>query len=83
MTEIIHSHIIGVTFAVTFLLFCFFRDFTECLSNLLIGKWCIVTIIVINKSFQQICMVFFFWGGHARSFRCHGKSVQNVPTTFE
>ena len=48
MTEIIHSHIIGITFGVTFFLFRFCHEFTDCLSKFLIGKWFIVKIILIN-----------------------------------
>ena len=83
LTESIHSHIIGVTFGFAFLLFRFCHDYTDCLPKLLIWQWCIVIIILISYSFQQLCIVFVFWGVHARSFICHIKSVQNIPTTIE
>ena len=77
LTEIIHSKIIGVMFGVTFLLFNFYHDFTDCLLKLLITKWCIGTIIVVNKSFENILKLFVFFGGHARSFIRHVNSVQS------
>ena len=46
-------------------------------------KWCLLTIIMFNHSFQHIRIVFFFLGGHECSFICHVKSVKNIPTTFQ
>ena len=51
LTESIHSHIIGVTFCVTFFLFCSCHDFTEFFLKLLIGQWCLFKNILINYSF--------------------------------
>ena len=48
MTESIHGHIIGINFSVLFFILRFCHEFTDCLSEILIGQWCIVTIIVIN-----------------------------------
>ena len=83
MTESIHSHIIGVTFGVTLFLFRFCHDFTDYFSKLLIGQCNIVTIIVVNGSFEHIPKLFILWGGHARSLLCHVNYVQNILTTFE
>ena len=83
LIEIIHSHIIGVMSGVVLFLFCFCHDFTDCLSKLLIGKCCIVMIIVVNESFQHLLKVFIFLGVHTRSFIHHVKSVQNILTIFE
>ena len=83
LTESIHSHVIGVQNYVTFFLFSFCHDCTDLFLDILIGQWCIVIIIIVNYSFQQIRIVFVFWGGHARLFMCHLKSVQKNPTTFE
>ena len=79
----IHSHIIGVTFGVTLFLFRFFHDCTDCLYKIIIGKWCIVMIITVNYSFQQLHIVFVFCGDHARLFIRNVKSVQNIHTAFE
>ena len=46
--ESIHSHIICVTFSITFVLFQFFHDSADCLSDFLIGKCFIVAIILID-----------------------------------
>ena len=83
LTEIINSHIIGVTFGDMFFLFRFCHDCTDLFLKLLIVQWCIVIIIIVNYSFRQLCIVFVFWGDHARSFIPHIKYVQNIPTTFE
>ena len=48
LQESIHSHIIGVTFGVTFFLFPLCHDYDDCLLKLLTGQWCIVTIIMVN-----------------------------------
>ena len=68
---------------VTLFLFCLCHYCTDCLSKLLIGQWYIVTVIMVNCSFQHICIVFFFLGGHACSFICHVKSVHKHFTTLE
>ena len=81
--ESIHSHIICVMFGVTFFLFCFCHDSVDCLSKILTGQWCIVTIIMVNYIFQHLCIVFISWGSHARLFIRHVKSVQNISSTFE
>ena len=83
MTENIHSHIIDVTFGVTFFLFLFWHDFTDCLLKILIVQCCIVKIIVINYIFQHLRIVFFFYGGHVCSFICHVKSVQRILSTIK
>ena len=83
LTEGIHSHIIGVMFGIKFFLFRFCHDFTDRLTKLLTRQWYIVTIIMVNYSFHQSHIVFFFGGGHARFFIFHFKSVKNILTTFE
>ena len=77
------SHVIGVTFGVSFFIFRFYHNRIDCLSNFLFWQWCIWTIIMLNHSFQQIRIIFFFLGGHAHLFICQVNSVQNIPTTFE
>ena len=83
LTESIQSHIIGVMFDVTFFLLRFCHNFTYCSSKLLIRQWFIMTIIVVNESFQDILKLFIFCGGHACLFIRHVKSVQNISSTFE
>ena len=83
LTESIHSHVIGIQNYVTLFLFRFCHDFTDYLSKLLIGKWCIVIIIIVNSSFQHLLKVFIFWGGHACLFILPVKSIQNISTTLE
>ena len=53
------------------------------LTKIIIGQWYIATIIIVNYSFHQSHIVLFILGGHTRSFICHVKSIQNIPTTFE
>ena len=80
--EIIHSHIIGITLGITFFLFRFWHDSADCLTNFLIGKWCIVAIIVIDYRFQHLCIVCILRDVHACLFIRHAKSVQKRSTTF-
>ena len=83
LTESIHSHIIGVNFGFMFFLFHFCHEFTDCLSKILVGQWCIVMIVIVSYSFQQLRILFAFWGGYACSFIRHIKSVQKILTTIE
>ena len=82
MKEGIISNIIDVTFGVSFFLFCFCHDAADCLSDVLIGQWWIVTIMVIYYIFQHLCIIFIFSFGHAFSFKSHVKSVQRGSTTL-
>ena len=54
----------------------------DCLSDVLIGKWCIFAIIVINQHLQHFSILFIFRGGHESSFIYHVNSVKMSSTKF-
>ena len=76
LDEIIHSYVIGIRFL-------FYNDYMYCISSLLIGKWCTVTIIVICYGYTKFRILFFSLGCHAHSFTRCVNLVKEILSTLE
>ena len=79
----IHSHMIGVTFGVTFFLFHFCHDSDHWLQKIFIWKCSIVANHCNWLAFPTSLYIIIIWGIHTRSFIQHVKFVQKISSTFE